>query len=343
VVRRVLGCSGAVSAHRRPARRRRFRATASASNGYREGMAEPLIPTYVEMLLPTLQAIDELGGSGTIDEIDSTVVKLMGLTDDQLAVEFPADAPSKGSKVIYRLGWSRSYLKKLGLVDNSVRGVWALEPAARRYLEAPPADAIQALRDADARLRRELHNRQVPGLDQQANAIVRPESGDEGLREEPTNVPTDWRTALTDRLLNLAPAAFERLAQHLLREAGFKNVEVLGRSGDGGLDGVGVYRLSLVSFPIYFQCKRYRGSVGPDSVRDFRGAMAGRGEKGLLVTTGTFSAAAKQEASRDGAPAVELVDGNDLCDLLKGFGVGVTVKTRQVEDVEIEESFFAAL
>ena len=135
-----------------------------------------------------------------------------------------------------------------------------------------------------------------------------------------------WQTTLLQRLLEMSPAAFERLTQRLLREAGFREVEVLGRSGDGGLDGVGVYRLSLVSFPIYFQCKRYSGSVPSSAVRDFRGAMAGRGEKGLLVTTGTFTRGARDEASRDGAPPVQLIDGEDLCDLLQEYRLGVATR-----------------
>ena len=148
----------------------------------------------------------------------------------------------------------------------------------------------------------------------------------------------EWKTRLLERLLELNPDAFERLAQRLLREVGFKNVEVLGRSGDGGLDGVGVYRPSLVSFPIFFQCKRFRDSVGPGQVRDFRGAMAGRGEKGLLITTGVFTAEAKKESTRDGAPPVELIDGSDLCDLLKEYALGV--KTKTVEVVDVEPAYF---
>ena len=151
-----------------------------------------------------------------------------------------------------------------------------------------------------------------------------------------SDADSQWRATLLRRLLETSPAAFERLAQRLLREAGFREVEVLGRSGDGGLDGVGVYRLSLVSFPIYFQCKRYSGSVPSSAVRDFRGAMAGRGEKGLLVTTGTCTSSARDEASRDGAPPVQLIDGEDLCDLLKEYDLGVTTHTRQIEDVDVD-------
>lgn len=118
------------------------------------------------------------------------------------------------------------------------------------------------------------------------------------------------------------------------------NVTVTGKSGDGGIDGVGVYRLSLVSFPVYFQCKRYKGTVTAGAVRDFRGAMVGRGEKGLLITTGSFTRDAQQEANRDGAPPVELIDGDRLCDLLKDYGLGVAVEERIVEDVVVQPDFF---
>lgn len=129
----------------------------------------------------------------------------------------------------------------------------------------------------------------------------------------------------------------------LLREAGFRNVEVLGKSGDGGIDGIGVYKVSLVSFPTYFQSKRYSGSVSASVVRDFRGAMSGRGDKGLVFSTGTFTPAAKAEATRDGAPPVDLIGGEELCDLLKEYGLGVSVEERTVEEVSVEEEFFDSI
>jgi len=125
--------------------------------------------------------------------------------------------------------------------------------------------------------------------------------------------------------------AFERLA---------RSVSVTGQSGDGGIDGLGVYRLGLVSFPVFFQCKRYRGSVGASAVRDFRGAMAGRGDKGLLITTGSFTSDAKKEATRDGAPPIDLIDGERLCELLKRYELGVNLAIRTIEDIQIEPSFF---
>jgi restriction system protein len=153
----------------------------------------------------------------------------------------------------------------------------------------------------------------------------------------------DWKNQLLESLMAMDPAGFERLAQRLLREADFISVNVTGRTGDGGIDGLGIYRLSLLSFPVFFQCKRYRGSVGSGAVRDFRGAMAGRGDKGLLITTGTFTADAKAESTRDGAPPVDLIDGLALCDLLKRYELGVRTTVRQVEDITVEPDFFTQL
>ena len=156
--------------------------------------------------------------------------------------------------------------------------------------------------------------------------------------EGPVDSDRVWQDELLDLLKNMDPAAFERLTQRLLREAGFRNVKVLGRSGDGGIDGVGVYRVSLVSFPTYFQCKRYQGAVPAKEVRDFRGALAGRGEKGLLVTTGRFTSSAREEANRDGATPIDLVDGEELCELLKTYDLGV--ETHTIEESMVVTDFF---
>ena len=147
-----------------------------------------------------------------------------------------------------------------------------------------------------------------------------------------------WQDRLLECLLKMKPSAFERLCQRILRESGFIKVEVTGRSGDGGIDGIGVLRLNLLSFHVFFQCKRWKGSVGASVIRDFRGAMVGRADKGLVMTTGTFSTDARREANRDGAPAIDLVDGETLCELLKGLKIGVSI--RKVEHVLVEQNVF---
>jgi restriction system protein len=160
---------------------------------------------------------------------------------------------------------------------------------------------------------------------------------------EPEGQPAEasWKDQLIDVVRSQSAAAFERLSQRLLREAGFIKVEVTGRSGDGGIDGIGVLRVNLLSFQVLFQCKKYQGSVGASAIRDFRGAMVGRSDKGLMITTGTFTPDAKREATRDGAPAIDLIDGDQLCDLLKQYGLGV--KTEMVERMTVDPAWFSAV
>lgn len=275
---------------------------------------------------PTVEVLKDLGGSGRIPEIAEQVIEREGFSEKQQAV--PRRAGDRMTMIEYRLGWARNYLKNIGAIENSARGVWSITDAGRDMSEDQLVELVRRWKAAYAKDYQE--RRKGSG----AAAGVDIED------EDPEADDGDWREVLLARLLEMPPDAFERLAQRLLREAGFRNVEVLGRSGDGGLDGVGVYRLSLVSFPVYFQCKRYRGSVSAGAVRDFRGAMAGRGEKGLLITTGTFTREAREEASRDGAPPVELVSGEDLSDLLKEYELGIRTTQVVVERVEVLVDFF---
>lgn len=296
---------------------------AAACTEFRQtGRVTPVdIPPYSELLWPTLQAVTRLGGSGSIEEIVEEVIHGESFSEEQQAV-LHGDGPQ--TEIEYRLAWARTYLKGMGLLINSTRGVWSLTEQGR-VVDAPKVEGLH--RAHVLKLREDRRRRQQEEL-------TRAEQEDNGS-EQPS-----WRDELLSALMNVSPDAFERLTQRLLREAGFINTTVTGRSGDGGIDGVGVYRMSLVSFPVFFQCKRYSGSVGASEVRDFRGAMAGRGEKGLLVTTGTFTGDAKAEATRDGAPPVDLIDGQRLCDLLKEYDLGVKTTIRQVEDVSIDASFF---
>lgn len=161
-------------------------------------------------------------------------------------------------------------------------------------------------------------------------------SAGEETEDEIEGAALSWKESLLETLLSIEPGAFERLCQRVLRESGFVKVEVTGRSGDGGIGGTGVLRVNLLSFQVLFQSKRYRGSVGASVVRDFRGAMVGRADKGLIITTGTFTTDARREATRDGAPAIDLVDGDALCDLLKSLRIGVKVET--VESVTVDQT-----
>ncbi len=218
------------------------------------------------------------------------------------------------------MAWARTYLKGHGAVTNSERGVWSLTDKGERLTEADIELIKRNVRAAN-------HDRRKKEL------AVKP-ADDEA-------VELLWNEQLLETVQSISPDAFERLCQRILRESGFTRVDVSGKSGDGGIDGIGVLRMNLVSFHVLFQCKRWKGSVGSGVVRDFRGAMVGRADKGLIVTTGTFTSDARREAARDGAPAIDLVDGESLCNLLKDLKLGV--KVRLVEEVEIEESFFRSI
>jgi restriction system protein len=290
------------------------------------------VPPYQELLLPTLRAVEELGGSASITEIEGTVVKDEGFSEAQQEV-YHLSGPQ--TEIEYRLAWARTYLKGMGLLTNSSRGVWALTDEGTALLTDPTVTDDQRNERIYALRAQYLANLR-------AARTTRPPRDDEPDESQSSTAP-NWKEQLLEQLMRMAPDAFERLAQRLLREADFDSVNVTGKSGDGGIDGLGVYRLGLVSFPVFFQCKRYNGSVSPSAVRDFRGAMTGRGDKGLLITTGTFTADAKKEATRDGAPPIDLIDGDRLCELLKRYDLGVRTTTRTVEDIEIDSAFFSEI
>jgi len=279
-----------------------------------------VIPSYDSLMNPLLQAMRDLGGSATIEEINALVSEVLGLSDDQLKVPH---VRGRGSEIDYRLAWTRTYLKAYGLIENSSRGVWSLTAEGLRVQAVDPRAIVRSVnaKQRDSRTPKTIGDEQLPTEEESGAA---------------------WRERLLDVLAVMPSAAFERLAQRILRESGFIQVEVTGRSGDGGIDGNGILRLGgLLSFHVSFQCKRWQGPVGPAIVREFRGAMMGRADKGLILTTSTFSKDAIREAKREGAAAIDLVDGVQLVEMLKTLGLGVT--TRQVEKVEIDPGWFDAL
>lgn len=278
------------------------------------------IPQFYDLLNPTLEALHDLGGSGTIQEIDERIVERLQLPPSV------AELPHKGAqtKVQYRSAWARTGLRILGLIENSERGVWALTPRGRETSQIDVQEAVAFIR--------EYRQAQHPGA-----------GGGEPPEEiEATGEPDEWRGRLLAILRDVSPAAFERLCQRLLREAGFIEVEVTGRSGDGGIDGHGTMRLAgLISFNVLFQSKRYASNLGAQVVRDFRGAMVGRADKGLIITTGGFTRDARHEATRDGAPPIDLIDGQLLAEKLKELRLGVLV--RMVEEIEVDEEWLRGL
>ncbi len=283
------------------------------------------LPTYKELMIPLIKALKKLGGSATIDELNENVYEFIDLSDDLL--EMPHDENDSRTEIEYRLAWTRTYLKKSGLLDNSERGVWALNDAD---IDPNNISADEIAKNVKEKGR------------QKREKVKLHENGQSNITLKEQTQEDDWKHQLLNILFNITPEAFERLTQRILRENGFVQVEVTGRTGDGGIDGKGILKVGgLLSFHIIFQCKRYQGTVTPSQVRDFRGAMTGRADKGLFMTTGTFTREAVKEATRDGAPPIDLIDGEQLCDKLKELKLGV--QTKQIEVIDINKDWFDKL
>jgi len=278
--------------------------------------------SHHQMMIPTLKALQTLGGSANIDELDSRAIDIMQLSEEMCDVLHKKDGTK--TEVQYRLAWARTYLKKYGLITNSSRGVWAFTESFDGSVDdILPGEIVQKVRAMSKQVSVQL-------------------TEDDDLENDGVELPEevmDWREKLRTVLLQMSSDAFERLTLRLLRESGFTQVEVTGKSNDRGIDGKGIIRLhGIMSFHMMFQCKRYKGSVTPSEIRDFRGAMQGRADKGLFITTGSFSFEAKREATRDGAPALDLIDGDALVEKLRVLNLGVNEKI--IKDYEVNEEWF---
>ena len=289
------------------------------------------VPKSRDLINPILAALHVLGGSATNREIVNQVIEDMGLS--AAIIQVPYRGKANRTALEDELGWARTYLRKYGLIDSSERGVWSLTDTGR---ETQRVDSKEVFDSYQRYLKQNQSRKKTKTEEGTLAEEIETSTGDSA------DETASWREDLIDTLQNISPDAFERLCQRLLRESGFTEVVVTGKSGDGGIDGHGIIRFAgLISFPVLFQCKRYSGSVSPGAVRDFRGAMMGRAEKGLILTTGSFTKEAQREATRDGVPLIDLIDGELLMDKMKELELGVSAK--MVEVVEVDKDWFASI
>ena len=272
---------------------------------------------------PLLDALRELGGSGTPEEAMDKVAELCNVPESDQNELMESGQPRFRNQV----GWARFYLKREGLLDSSTRGVWRLTEKGQAthltYAQAQDIFRKQVKIDAAARKQKQKDHPVETELDT--------------AEETDLAIAADYRDRLLAAIQALPFGGFERLCQRLLREAGFQQVTITGRTGDNGIDGHGILELNaFVTFKVLFQCKRYMGTVGTSQIRDFRGAMEGRADKGIILTTGNFSQEAKREARRDGARPIELVDGDKLVDMFEKLELGLRPRTV----FEVDDGFF---
>jgi restriction system protein len=278
-------------------------------------MGTEINPKFLRFFIPIIEALKELGGSGTPTEVIDLAISNLGISEKELE----KTNKNGGSTVINEAQWAKLYLVKGGNILSSQRGIWTLTDKAI----TDPLTEEKAVQIIKAQRKKYRDSKKV--------------SKNKNSQENDPSPDLEDNISLLDVLKSLSPSGFERLSQRLLRESGFQEVKVTGKSGDGGIDGYGILQVNpLVSFNVLFQCKRYSGSVGSSVIRDFRGAMLGRADKGIIITTGTFTAEARKEARRDGAPPVELVDGDKLVEMFKKLELGLIPKTIY----EIDDDFF---
>lgn len=304
----------------------KFRANSTVETMNNFDLQNDSVPQLIQgMMFATVIGLEALGRSGSNAEIDDKVAELEGLTEDDQQILMPN---GRNTRFNYFMAWARTHLKKAGIIESQGRALWAIKNDAVLPESREKCVEIYQITEANRRAQYKKSN---------VNEEVTEDESDD-FQEA-----MDWHEQLLEVLKAMSPDAFERLAQRILRESGFSRVKVLGKTNDGGLDGVGVLRVNLLSFHVYFQCKRYQGSVGSKEIRDFRGALEGRATQGLFITTGTFTSEAQKEATRDGARPIELIDGDSLCELLEELQLGVKTSEKIVKEMTINPEFFEEL
>jgi restriction system protein len=281
-------------------------------------------PKFVQLFGPVIEAIKALGGSARPAEVRDQIAEVQQISDQDRGVLLEGGTPRFDNLV----AWARFYLVKAGYIDSSRRGVWALTERGQDVAFTTHEQAFELFKDVHSEFSSARKDEKTDDVEESSSPP-----------DESRSVGGDYKQELLETLLSMPPEGFERFCQRLLRESDFQEVTVTGRSGDGGIDGIGVLRVNrLVSFKVLFQCKRYRGSVSPSQVRDFRGAMMGRADKGIIITTGSFTTEAKKEAVRDGVPPIELVDGENLIEMLESLELGLM----PVQSYKVDAQFFEA-
>lgn len=280
-------------------------------------------PKFVWYFPGVLEALKELGGSGRPSEVRDFIAERLKLSDHQLE-----EVMGSGNlRFDNQVAWARFYLVRADLIDSSTRGVWTLTAKGAEAVPMTPATALDLFRRVHAKF-------------QQTPEVEAPALADIEESPAPDLSASSYRDEVLILLRSMPPGGFERFCQLLLRESGFEQVSVTGRSNDGGIDGIGVLHINpLVSFKVLFQCKRYLGTVGSSVIRDFRGAMMGRADKGIIITTGLFSMEAKRESVRDGVPPIELVDHEKLVEMMEQLPLGLVPVASYAVDSEFFRQF----
>jgi restriction system protein len=298
------------------------------------------IPDFQTLALPVLRHFSD-EKTHMKDEILTAVGKEFGLSDDELGELLPSGRQSRFDN---RVAWAKSYLKQAGLLDGVARGVHRITPRGMKVLSDPPAKIdrkyLEQFEEYQA-FKSRSNKREDSGVDVTAIQESTPEELLEaGYKELRANLASE----LLLQVKSGSPGFFERLVVELLVRMGYGGTredagQVLGKSGDGGIDGI-INEDRLGLDVIYLQAKRWEGDVGRPEIQKFVGALAGhKANKGVFLTTSSYSKEARAYAGQVNSKLV-LIDGPMLAELMIDYGLGVSTVT-SYEIKRVDSDYFS--
>jgi restriction system protein len=276
------------------------------------------VPGQEELIEPTFVALKNLGGSGSVDEIHDEVVKVLKLSDNQIQIMH-----SDGrTKLHYNLAWARTYLKLYGAIDIKTRGIWVITSIFYDKKDIDKNDVILKVRNKRSSKNKTEPENEISFKITEANSY-------------------NWREKLITIIKEMNPYSFEEFTKLLLRYIGFEKLKVTQKSNDKGIDGYGIYKINgLVTYKVAFQCKRYTNTpISSSEIRDFRGSLSSEFDRGLFITTSTFSPSAREEAESSGKTLIELIDGENLIEKIAELEIGLKPKTEYEIDFEFYNKY----
>lgn len=284
------------------------------------------VPDFQSWFLPLLQRIADGQDHAMSDLYEQ-------LADDKgLSPEDRAELLKSGGQFVYynRIGWARTYLKKAGLVESPGRGLVRITDRGRQVLAEKPAKLnVKYLRKYPEFVEFHTYKPELAGPSSE-NSSESEETPQDALERAHDELRRQLAEDLLDRILKSPPTFFERLVVDLLLKMGYGGSRedagrTIGKSGDGGLDGV-INEDRLGLDVIYIQAKRWEATVGRPVVQAFAGSLEGvRARKGVLITTSSFSSEAHAYV-RQIEKKIILIDGSMLAGLMIEHNVGVAVE-----------------
>lgn len=227
-------------------------------------------PEFLRFINPLIEVLRELGGAGRPSDIRPLVIQKLKIPESEVVIILKSGV----SRVLNQIDWARNYLKEWEFISAQERGIWRLtDKGFKENLSNEQIYELFCQTQNKYQNKENIRDNQAVVLEKEIDEIIPFEK--------------KHQNDLLELILGLSPYSFEKLCKRLMIEEGFQNVEITKQTRDGGIDGVAKLNLNrFVSFKVFFQCKKYKGSVGSETIQLFKGALDGKiksGDKGLVI------------------------------------------------------------